>query len=62
MVGSLLKILTKRKSYSFYKPIDVQSVTNAKGEIVFSIGMWNIVNQLDKHDFSSGLIFLVSRK
>ena len=62
MVGSLLKILTKRKSYSFYKPIDVHSVTNAKGEIIFSIGMWDIVNQLDKHDFSSGLIFLVSRK
>ena len=62
MVESLLEILTKRRSQSFYKPVDVHSVTNAKGGIVSSISMWNIVNQLGKHNISCGLIFLVGRK
>ena len=54
MVECLLEILTKRRSELFYKPIDAHSVTDAKGEIVSSISMWNIVNQLGKHDFSCG--------
>ena len=29
VVKSLLEILTKRRSQSFYKPIDIHSVTNA---------------------------------
>ena len=52
MVESLLEILTKRKSQKFYKLIDFHSVANDKGEVVSSISMWKIVNQLGKHDFS----------
>ena len=43
-VESLVEILTKRRNQLLYKSIDVHSVTNAKGEIVSSISMWNIVN------------------
>ena len=56
MVESLLEILTKRRSQVFYKPVDVHSVTNAIGESISSITMWNIVNQLGKFDFSCGLV------
>ena len=49
---SLLEILTKRRSQTFYKPVDVHFVTNVVGESISSISMWNIVNQLDKHNFS----------
>ena len=52
MAESLLEILTKRKSQTFYKPVDVNSVTNATGESIYSIGIWNIVYQFDKYDFS----------
>ena len=41
-----------RRNQSFYKPIDVHSVTNTRGKIVSSISMWNIVNQVS-------MIFLV---
>ena len=44
-VESLLEILRNRRSQAFYKLVDVHSVTNAIGESIFSIGMWNIVNQ-----------------
>ena len=56
MVESLLEILTKRRSQVFYKPVDVHSVTNAIGESISSITMWNIVNQLGKFDFSCGSV------
>ena len=46
MVESLLEILSKRRSQTFYKPTDVHSVTNVAGEIISSISMWIIVNQL----------------
>ena len=39
VVDGLLEILSKRKSQSFYKSIDVHYVTNAKGEIVSSKSM-----------------------
>ena len=42
---SLLEILTKSKSQEVYKLIDVDSVTNFIGENIYSISMWNIVNQ-----------------
>ena len=32
--------------------INVHHVTNAVGESIFSATMWNIVNQLGKHDLS----------
>ena len=54
MVESLLEILSKRRSRTFYKPADVQSVTNVVDEIISSISIWIIVNQLGKHDFSCG--------
>ena len=44
------------------RSLDIHSLTNAKGEIASSISMWNIANQLSKHDFSYGLIFLEGRK
>ena len=62
MVESLLEILTKRRRQSFDKPIDVHSVTNAKGEIVSSISIRSIVNQLGKHNFSFGLVCFNLRK
>ena len=62
MVESLLEILSKRRSRTFYKPTDVQSVTNVVDEIISSISIWIIVNQLGKHDFSCGQIFRVGRQ
>ena len=35
MVESLLEILIKRRSHSFYKPIDVHSMKNDLGESVY---------------------------
>ena len=40
-----------RRSQEFYKLIDVHSVTNAIGESVSSIRMWNIANQQAKYNF-----------
>ena len=40
----------------FYKPVDVHSMTNAKGESISSISTWNIVNQLGEYDFSYELV------
>ena len=54
MVESLLEIITKRRSQAFCKPVDVHSVTNAIGESISSISIWNILNQLGKYDFSGG--------
>ena len=42
---SLLEMLTKRRSQSFYKLVDVHFVTKFIGESISSISMWNIVNQ-----------------
>ena len=56
MVESLLEILPKRRSQMFYKPVDVHSMTNAKGESISSISTWNIVNQLGEYDFSYELV------
>ena len=55
---SLHEILTKRRSQTFYRPLDLNSVTNAAGEGISSISKWNIVNQLGKHDIPCGQIFL----
>ena len=55
MVGSLLKLLTKRRSQTFYEPLDVHSVMNFVGKSISSISMLNIVEyHLGKHDFSCG--------
>ena len=40
----------------FYKLAYVHSVTNAIGESISSIIIWNIVNQSGKYDFSCGLV------
>ena len=53
--GDLARILTKR-SQTFYKPVDVRSVTYAIGESISSISIWNIMNQLGKYNFSSGSV------
>ena len=58
VVESLLEILTKRRSLTFYKPIYLHYMTNAVGEGISSISKWNIVNQLGKYDFPCGYIFL----
>ena len=52
---SLLEILTKR-GQTFYKLVDVHSVTNFIGESISSVSMWNTVNQQGKYNF-----FLVTR-
>ena len=54
MIESSQGVSTKGRSQTFYKLIDVHSVSNAQGEIFFSMSMWNIVNQLGKNDFSCG--------
>ena len=56
MVESLLEILTKRKSQTFYKTVDVHFVTNAKGKNISSVSIWNIVNHLGKYFFSCGSV------
>ena len=54
MVECLLEILAKRRHQTFYKPIDVHSVTNVVSEIISSVSIRNILNQVGKHDFSCG--------
>ena len=54
MLESLLEILIKRRSQTFYKPIDVHSVTNAIGEGISSISISIIVNQSGKFFFLVG--------
>ena len=45
----------KKKADVSQYPVDVHSVTNV-GESISSIAMYNIVNQLGKHDFSCGSV------
>ena len=52
--GNLTTNINKKKKPDVYKPIDVYSVKNAIDESISSIIMWNIVNQIGKHDFSCG--------
>ena len=54
MVETLLETLTIRRTHTFYKAIDFHSVANVVGEGISSTSVWNIVNQLGKHDFSCG--------
>ena len=54
--GGLPEILTKRRSQTFCKPVDVQSLTNAIDESISSISIWNIMNHLGKYDFSCGSV------
>ena len=58
MVENAKETSTKRRSQTFYKSMDVQSVTNAMDDSVPSIYTQNIVNQLGKHDFYCGQIVL----
>ena len=44
--GELTSNINKRKKPEFYKLMDIHSITNAISEIISSISMWNIVNQL----------------
>ena len=54
VVGSLLEILTKRRSQKFSRPLDLNSFINAVGKGISSICKCYIVNQLGEHDFSCG--------
>lgn len=56
MVESLLERLTKRRSQTFRKPVDVHSDSYDAGESIFSVIIWNFVNQLGKQHFSCGLV------
>ena len=44
VVESLLETLTKRRSQTFYRPIDLHSVKNAVGKGISTISKCNIVN------------------
>ena len=55
MVESLLEILTKRRSQTFYKLVDVHSVANAIQKSISLFSIWNVVNQLSKHEIFCGL-------
>ena len=54
MVESLLERLTKRRSQTFRKPVDVHSDSYDAGESIFSVIIWNFVNQLGKQIFLVG--------
>ena len=56
MVESLLEILAKRRGQTFYRSIDVHSVTNAIDESISLISIWNIVNQVGKYEFFYGSV------
>ena len=62
MVKSLQEILNKRISQTFYKLTDAHFMTNVVGKSITSISIRNIVNQLSRHDFSCGQMFLVGLK
>ena len=42
----------KKKSDVLQSPVDVHSVTNVAGESISLITIYDILNQLGKHDFS----------
>ena len=46
----------KKSGVSQYFIISVHYVPNAVGESISSVTMWNIVNELGKHDFSCGAV------
>ena len=54
MVKSLLEMLTKKRSQTFYMPLDVHSAITVVGESISSISVGNIVKQLGNHYFSCG--------
>ena len=54
VVERLVEILTKRRSQTFYRDMDLNSVTNSVDGVVSSISKWDIVNQFGKHDFPCG--------
>ena len=49
-------VLTRNITQTFYKPVDVHSMTNAIAESTSSINTWNMVNQSGKYDFSCGSV------
>ena len=53
MVESLLELLTKRRSQTFYKPLNVCYVKIAIRENISWISIWNIVNSLVSFFFES---------
>ena len=57
--GELTRKLLTKRSKTFYKPINVHSVTHAIGASVSSTSMWNILNQSGKHTFSCGARFFL---
>ena len=46
----------KKKSEVLQYSTDLHYLTNVVGELISQITMWNIANQLDKHDFSCVLM------
>ena len=42
----------KKKSGVLHQSMDVHYVTNVVDESISSVTMWNIVNQLGKHDYT----------
>ena len=51
--GELTRNINQQKNLEvLQQSIDVYYLTNAAGELISQITMWNMVNQLGKHDFS----------
>ena len=51
--GELIRNINQQKNLEvLQQSIDVYYLTNAEGELISTITMWNMVNQLGKHDFS----------
>ena len=56
--GELTQNINQKKKFCLFLIvyIDIHFVINAVGESVSSVTMWNIVNQLGKHEFSCGAV------
>ena len=50
--GELNRNINQKKRSGVYNSLDVHYVTSPAGESISSVTMWNIVNQLGKHDSS----------
>ena len=54
--GELTRNINQKKKPGVCKPVNVHSVTNAIGESISSLSIWNIVNLLGKYYFSCGSV------
>ena len=54
--GELTKNINQMKKPDVLQACSIHSMTNAIGESISSIRIWNIVNKVGKYDFSCGSV------